>query len=96
MSYSNDKPFKDRGHILWEIGYCSRATNYITILSLAFTALGIISDVLGMKLALGATSWLLLAVFGGVLSLAPHLHMIMARHLLGMEVIEKRQTVVAE
>ena len=89
MSYSQDKPFKDREHILWEIGYCGKATNYITILSLAFMVIGIISDHLNMELALTSTSWLLLAVVAGVMSLAPHLHMLMARQLLGMEVIKK-------
>ena len=91
MSYSQDKPFKDREHILWEIGYCGKATNYLTILSLGFMVVGIISDLLSMKLALGATSWLLLAVIAGIMSLAPHLHMLMARQLLGMEVIKKEQ-----
>ena len=91
MSYSQDKPFKDREHILWEIGYCGKATNYLTILSLVFMVVGIMSDLVNMKLALGATSWLLLAVIGGVMSLAPHLHMLMARQLLGMEVIKKDQ-----
>jgi len=92
MSYSNDKPFKNREHILWEIGYCNKAATYATILAGAFAGLGIISDVVDMKLALGATSWLILAIFAGVMSLAPHLHMIMARHLLGMELIQKTST----
>ena len=91
MSYSQDKPFKDREHILWEIRYCGKATNYIIYLSLGFTVIGIISDLLNMKLALGATSWLLIAVFAGIMSLAPHLHMLMARQLLGIEVIKKDQ-----
>jgi len=38
MSYSSDEPFKDREHISWEIGYCGKASNYITYLSLAFIA----------------------------------------------------------
>ncbi len=92
MSYSSDKPFKNREHILSEIGYCNRATNYITYLALAFVSLGIISELANMKLALGATSWLLLAVFAGIISLGPHSHMIMARHLLGMELLQKEQT----
>lgn len=91
MSYSSDKPFKDREHILWEIGYCNKAAGYITILCLAFVALGVISDLLNMKLGLGSTSWLLLSVVAGVLSMAPYLHVIMARHLLGMEVIKRDQ-----
>jgi len=89
MSYSENKPFKDREHILWEIGYCGKASSYFTVLSLVFMVVGIISDLLNMKLGLTATSWLLLAVVGGVLSLAPLLHMLTAKHLLGMEVIKK-------
>ncbi len=92
MSYSSDEQFKNREQIVWEIGYCGKATNYITYLSLAFMVLGIISDLLSIKLALGATSWLLLAIFAGVLSLAPHLHQLMAKHLLGMELIKKGET----
>jgi hypothetical protein len=91
LSYSSDKPFKDREHILWEIGYCNKAAWYVTILCLAFMALGVISDFLNMKLGLGSTSWLLLSVIAGVISMAPQLHVIMARHLLGMEVIKRDQ-----
>jgi uncharacterized membrane protein YbaN (DUF454 family) len=89
MRYSQNKPFENREHILWEIGYCGKAGEYFIILGLVFAALGIIGDLLNMKLGLGSTSWLLLAVVAGVLSLSPHLHMIMAKHLLGMEVMKQ-------
>ena len=92
MSYSQDELFKNREHIVWEIGYCGRATRYISYLSIVTLALGIISDLLNMKLGLGATSWLLFAVVAGVMSLAPHLHVITVRHLLGMEVIKRDQS----
>ena len=91
MSYSQEEPFKNREHILWEIGYCNKASTYITYLCLLSVAIGIISDLLNMKLGLESMSWLLLAVVTGVLSLGPHLHMIMAKHLLGMEVIKRDQ-----
>ncbi len=91
MSYSPDEPFKDREHILWEIGYCRRTVIYITILSLAFILIGVISDFMNMKLILGSTSWLLLSVIACVFSLAPQLHEVMARHLLGMEVIKVKR-----
>jgi len=91
MSYSQDEPFKDREHVVWEIRYCGKATRYLSYLCIVTLALGIISDLLNMKLGLGATSWLLFAIVAGVMSLAPHLHMIMAKHLLGMEVIKKEQ-----
>ncbi len=89
MGYLHSKPFENREHVVWEIGYCDRASGYFTILTAIFVVLGIIADLLNMKLGLGATSWLLLAVVFAVISLGPHLHMIMAKHLLGMEIIEK-------
>lgn len=91
MSYSQDEPFKNREHIIWEIGYCNKATTYITYFCLVSVAIGIIGDLLNVKLGLESISWLLIAVVAGVLSLGPHLHMIMARHLLGIEVIKKDQ-----
>ncbi len=91
MNYSSDKPFKSREHIVWEIGFCNRAANYLTMLGLVFAALGVISDLLNKKLGLRATTWLLLAVVMGVLAMAPNVHAIAAKHLLGMEVIKKGQ-----
>ncbi len=92
MNYSSDEPFKNREHIVWEVGYCNRAATYITILGLVFAALGVISDLRNKKLGLGATSWLLLALVMGVLSIVPHLNALAAKHLLGMDVIKKEQT----
>jgi hypothetical protein len=89
MRYSQTKPFENREHILWEIGYCGKAGEYFTILGLVFAALGIIGDLLNMKLGLGSTSWLLLAIAFVVGSMSPHMHAIMAKQLLGMEVIKK-------
>jgi len=89
MSYSNDKPFKNREHILWEIDYCNKASTYAVIICGVFVVLGIISDLLSMKLALSSITWLLLGVISAVLTILPHMHVIMARHLLGMEVIKK-------
>ena len=92
MSYSQEEPFENREHIVWEIGYCNKAASYITYLCLASVAIGILGDLLNMKLGLESMTWMLLAVVAGVLSLGPHLHMIMAKHLLGMEVIKREQT----
>ncbi len=91
MSYSSDKPFKDREHILWEIGYCNKAANYIIILSLVCLLLGVISNIIDMKLALDSGSWFMVSIFAGILSLPPTLHELLAKHLLGMEVINKEK-----
>ncbi len=89
MDYLENKPFENREHMLAEIGYCSKMAWVLTILCLVCAALGITGDLLSMKLLLGATSWLLLVVVFGVMSLAPHLYRVVARHLLGLEIIRK-------
>ena len=91
MRYSPDKPFENREHIVWEIGFGTKFGTSAIILGLVFAALGVISDLLNMKLGLGATSWLLLAVAIAICSLVPHMHGIMAKQLLGMEIIKKEQ-----
>ncbi len=91
MSYSEDDPFQNREHVLREIRYCNRAANYVVYLCFLLIALGVISDLLGMKLLLGSTSWLLLAVIAGILSLGPIIHGVLAKHLLGIELINKEQ-----
>jgi uncharacterized protein (DUF983 family) len=91
MQYSEQEQFKNREHIMYEIKICSmagRATQYICFL---FVALGIIGDAMNTKLGLEPTSWLLLAVVAGLLSIVPNLHLVLAKHLLGMEVIKKDQ-----
>jgi len=89
MGYSSDKPFKDREHILWEIDFCNKTSAYSVVLCGIFLVLGIISDLLSMKLALSSISWLILGVVAAILTILPQMHVIMARHLLGMEVIKK-------
>ena len=91
MSYSPDKPFKDREHILWEIEYCNRTATITIILSLVCLLLGIISNLLAMRVALDSTSWFMVSIVAGIISLAPELHVLLARHLLGMEVVKKEQ-----
>ncbi len=91
MSYSSDKPFKDREHVLWEIGYCNRTANYIIFLSLICLLLGIISNAIDMKLALDSTSWFMVSIVAGIISLVPELHALLAKHLLGMELIKKKE-----
>lgn len=91
MSYSPDKPFKDREHILWEIAYCSKAAISVTILSLVCLLLGIISNIIDMKLALDSTSWFMVSIVAVIISLYPELHALLAKHLLGMELIKKEE-----
>ncbi len=91
MRFSPDKPFENREHIVWEIGFGTKFGTSAIIVSLVFVVLGIIGDLLDMKLGLGSTSWLLVAVVLAVASLVPHMHGILAKQLLGIEVIKKEQ-----
>ena len=91
MSYSENEPFKNREHMVAEVGYCGRMAWYITILSLVCMVVGIASDLLDTRLLLGSTTWLLLAVVTAVLSIPPQMYRAIARHLLGMELIKKDQ-----
>ena len=91
MSYLGDEPFKNREHVLAEIKTCSRAGQVVVYMCLSFFALGIISNVFNTKLGLDSTSWLLMSVVSSVLSINPALHLVSAKHLLGMEVIKKDQ-----
>jgi hypothetical protein len=58
-----DQPFKNREHVIAEIRLCARAGGVVTILSLLFAALGIISDALNITLVLEPMSWFLLEPF---------------------------------
>jgi hypothetical protein len=84
-----DKPFKNREDILAEIERNSRAERVCIILCLIFLALGIISNVSNTKLGLDSTSWLLMAVVFVVANIPPQIHLVSAKHLLGMEIIKK-------
>jgi len=79
-----DEPFKNREHVLAEIRFCARAGGIITLLSLLFLALGIICDALNITLILEPISWFLLAIFAMVSTMGPTLHVVMAKHLLGI------------
>jgi hypothetical protein len=85
----SDKPFENREHIVWEIGFCGRAATYFVTIGLIFAAIGVIGDLLNIKLGLGSTSWFFLAVLFVVGSMTPQLHMLTAKHLRGMDVIKK-------
>jgi hypothetical protein len=89
MSYSQLKPFENREHIVWEIGFCSKMGMFFTNLSVVFVTLGVVGVLLNMKLGLGSIMWLLLTITFSAGSVVSHLHLTMAKHLLGMEVIKK-------
>jgi hypothetical protein len=77
--------FKNREEVKIEIRKCAMMSSIITFLGLVFALLGIIGDVLDITLGLESISWLLLAVFFGVIAVFPTMHSVIAKHLYGIE-----------
>ncbi len=86
-----DEPFKNREGIVAEIRYCARAGGVITLFGFLFIALGIISDAFNITLILEPISWFMLAILAMVGTLGPTLHVVVAKHLLGIEVESKKE-----
>jgi len=80
-----EKPFKDREEVKKEIRVCGFWCDICEYLLILFVILGVIGDALNITLGLETMTWLLLAVFFAVLSIGPHIHIVVAKHLLGME-----------
>ena len=80
-----EKPFKDREEVKKEIRVCGMWCNICELLLIIFVILGVIGDALNITLGLESMTWLLLAVFFAVLSIGPHIHIAVAKHLYGIE-----------
>jgi len=88
-SMLQDQQYKDREHVRAEIRRCARASNLSAFLSFLFVALGVIGDALHTTLVLQPTIWLLLAVVAAAHQVSPTLHLVAAKHFLGVEAENK-------
>ncbi len=86
-----NQPFKNREHVKAEIRRCALASSVGMLLGFLFTALGIISDALNITLVLEPMSWFLWAIFAGVTAIVPTLHLVVAKHFLGIEAESKKE-----
>ncbi len=85
-----DQPFKNREHVKAEIRRCAWASSVSAYLSFLFAALGVIGDALNTTLVLQPMIWLLLAVFASLHAIVPAIHLVVAKHLLGIEAESKK------
>ena len=81
--------FKNRERVLAEIRRCALAGSVAQYFSFLFAALGVVSGAFNITLGLNAVSWFLLAIFAAVHAVVPHMHLVVAKHLLGIETEEK-------
>ena len=86
-----NQPFKNREHVKTEIRRCAWASSVTAVLSFLFAALGIIGDALNKTLVLQPTIWLLLAVFASLHAILPGMHLVAAKHFLGIEAESKKE-----
>jgi len=85
-----DQPFKNLEHVKAEIRRCAWAGSIFTYLSFLFAALGVIGDALNTTLVLQPMIWLLLAIFASLHAIVPTIHLVVAKHFLGIEAESKK------
>ncbi len=85
-----NQPFKNREHVMAEIRRCASMGLICQYLSFLFVALGIVGDALNVKLGLESMSWFLLAIVAGLNAIIGHMHIVVAKHLLGIEAESKK------
>jgi uncharacterized protein (DUF983 family) len=90
-SMLQNQPFKNREHVKAEIRRCALAGSVFTYLSFLFVALGVIGDALHATLVLQPMIWLLLAIFASLHAIVPFMHLVVAKHFLGIEAETKKE-----
>jgi len=83
------EPYKNREHVLAEIGFCARMAQAFTLGAFLFVALGMISDALNIVLVLHPTMWLLVSISCGITVMVSHMHIMTAKQVLGIEAESK-------
>ena len=86
-----DQPYKNREHVLAEIRRCATASTVSSFLSFLFVIIGIISDASNTTLGLTSSTWFLLAIFAAIHTIAPSMHLVVAKHFLGIETESKKE-----
>lgn len=85
------QPFKNRAHVIAEIRRCALAGSIFQVISFLFAALGVIGVALNITVGLDSISWFLLAIFASLHGVVPNLHLVLAKHLLGIEAESKKE-----
>jgi hypothetical protein len=80
-----NKPFKNREDVRAEIRKCDLFGGICQYACFLFAALGVIGDALNITLGLESISWFLLAIVAGLNAIIGHIHIVVAKHLLGTE-----------
>jgi len=85
-----NKPFKNLEEVKAEIRACDRFGGISQYVCFIFAALGVIGDAMNITLGLEPMSWFLLAIVFGLNAIIGHTHVVVAKHLLGIEAESKK------
>ena len=88
-----DQTFKNREQVKAEVRKCALYGNISQYLSFIFVALGVIGDALNITLGLESLSWFLLAIVAGLNAIIGHMHIVVGKHLLGIEAESKKDRI---
>jgi hypothetical protein len=80
-----DQPFKSREQAKAEVRKCALFGDTCQYFSFLFAGLAVIGEASNTTLGLEPISWLLLAIVAGLNAIIGHMHIVVAKHLLGIE-----------
>ena len=86
-----ERPFKNREEAKKEIRQCQLVGTILQFVSFGFAVLGVIGDLLNITLGLESMSWFLLAIVAGLIAVTENMHLLVAKHLLGIESKGKKE-----
>jgi hypothetical protein len=86
-----DQSFKNREEAKAQIRRSDLVSTIITIACFLFAALGVIGDAFDVTLVLESMSWFLLAIVAGLIAIIENMHLLVAKHLLGIEAESKKE-----
>jgi hypothetical protein len=80
-----ETPFENHDDVVKEIRSCDRFGGICQWACFIFAAVGIFGDVMNITIGIESVSWFLLAIVAGLNAIIGHVHVVMAKHLLGIE-----------
>ena len=84
------EPIKNREELKKEIKKWGRINIGCILIALLFIIVGVVGEALKINLILAPTSWFLLAIIFAIVSVAPHIQVVVDRHLYGIESESKK------
>lgn len=86
----NDIPYKDWAEVKEDIRKWRNANICCIVIGLLFVIVGAAVEILDVDFIMAPNSFFLLAIFFGILSIAPHIHVVALKSWYGVESERKK------